>query len=190
MKRFLKNHWLGVSLGLICVAVSIYVVKGLKRLPEEVPFEQISLDNGIRLKKVHYSQGDIHKALKWKLDAEEVRLSEDNNIVSFQQFRLVVEPKGRPKVRLQGQRGEYSRITGILNLWGNLQIDSDNGYKATSEHLTMDEKRGLLTTEDQVEISGPFFSVTGKGLFVDLKNEILKIRSNVTTTLTRGLLPS
>ncbi len=188
MKRFIKNHWLLISLAIICVGVSIYVVRGFRRLPGDATFEQVMLKDGVRLKQVHFSQGDIHKDLHWKLDAAEVRLSKDNNIVTFRQFNLVVEPKGRPKVVLKGQKGEYSRVTGLLNLWGNLRIHSDDGYSARSEHLVLDEKKGLLTTEDRVEISGPFFSLTGKGLFVDLRRDILKIRFDVTTTVDRELL--
>jgi len=190
MKRFFRNHLLLVFLGVICVVVSFCIIRGLKRLPDEASVEKILLKDGVRLRQVHYSQGDIHKDLNWKLDAEEVNLSQDNNIVTFRQFSLVVEPKGRPKVYLRGRTGEYSRVTGKLDLRGSLQIHSDDGYNARSEHLVFDEKKGLITTEDKVEISGPFFSLTGKGLFVDLKKEILKIKSNVTTTLTKELLTS
>jgi len=190
MKGFFRNHWLVIGLVIICVGVAIYVLRELMHLPEDAVLEQLLLKEGVSLKQVHYSQGDIHKEINWKLDAKEVRLSEDNNIVSFHQFHLTVEPKNRPKVQLKGHNGEYSRVTGILRMWGDLQVNSDDGYSAKSEHLVFDENNGLLTTDDPVEISGPFFILTGKGLFVDLKKEILKIHSNVTTVLKGKLLIS
>ncbi len=187
MKRFFKNHWLLICLGITCISVGIYVLKGFRQLPDDATLERILLKQGISLKQIHYSQGDIQEEIKWKLDAEEVRLTQENNVVSFRQFHLTVEPKGKPKVQLEGRRGEYSRITGILQMWGDLRVSSDDGYSARSEHLVFDEKNGLLTTDDPVKISGPFFTLTGKGLFVDLNKEILKIHSNVTTVLQQEL---
>jgi len=189
-KGFIKKHWLFLSLGLICVVIFTYILKGLHNLPQEATLEKILLKDGVRLSQVHYSQGDINKDLNWKLDAEEVRLSRDNNIVTFKKFHLIVEPKGKPKINLEGQKGEYSRVTGVLNLWGDIRVSSGNGYSAKSGHLVLDEKKGFITTKDWVEISGPFFSLTGKGLFVDLKREVLKIRANVTTKVKGELLAS
>jgi len=190
MKRFLRNHWLIISLAIACLVGGIYVLRELRQLPQDMVVEQLLLREGVSLKQVHYSQGDLNKDINWKLDAKEVRLSENNNVVSFRQFHLIVEPKDRPKVQLRGRSGEYSRISGILRMWGDLRVNSDDGYSAKSEHLVFDEKKGLLTTDDPVEISGPFFTLTGKGLFVDLKREIFKIRSNVTTVVNKELLTS
>lgn len=189
-KGFIKKHWLFLSLGLICVAISVYIVRGLHNLPKGATVEKILLKDGVRLSQVHYSQGDINKDLNWKLDAEEVRLSRDRNIVTFKKFHLIVEPKGRPKINLEGRKGQYSRVTGVLSLWGDIRVSSGNGYSATSGHLVLNEKEGFITTKDWVKISGPFFSLTGKGLFVDLRKEVLKIRANVTTKVSRELFAS
>jgi len=170
--------------------VGLYVARAVRDLPDEAILEQALFKDGIRLKEVHYSQGDLGSNVKWKLDAEEVKLSQDKKTVSFRQFHLLVEPKGRPKVQLKGDKGTYSRQTGLVNMWGNLRVESENGYRAASQHIVFDEKNGLLSTEDPVQISGPFFTLTGKGLFVDLKREIFKIHSDVTTIVARELLSS
>ncbi len=188
MKRFFGKHWLAVCLGIACIGIAIYVLEEFRALPDDTTVEKLLLRQGISLKQVHYSQGDIQKDIKWKMDAEEVKLSQDNSVVSFRRFHLTVEPKNRAEVQLKGRRGQYSRITGILRMSGNLRLRSTNGYSARSEHLVFDEKKGLLTTDDPVEILGPFFRLKGKGLYVDLKKEIFKVRSHVTTILNQELL--
>jgi hypothetical protein len=40
-----------------------------------------------------------------------------------------------------------------------------------------------LTTEDHVEITGPFFSIAGQGLRLDLEKETVRILSGVTTLI-------
>ena len=190
MKRFFTNHWLIIALGIICLTVAVYVVRGVKHLPKDTDFSRLLPKEGVRLRQVHYSQGDINKDISWKLDAKEVKLSGDNNIVFFRQFHLTVEPKNRPKVQLKGNNGQYCRETGIVQMWGDLKLNSEDGYSAKSEHLSFDQNSGLLTTDDPIEISGPSFTVTGKGLFLDLKKKTLKVRSNVTTVLKGSLIVS
>ena len=52
-----------------------------------------------------------------------------------------------------------------------------------TQQLSYKQKEGLLTTEDPVEITGPFFSVSGRGLHFDLEKETLQILSGVTTLI-------
>jgi LPS export ABC transporter protein LptC len=144
--------------------------------------------DGVKLKDIQYTQDDPDKGLKWVLDAREIKLSEDNDSILFHDFHLKVEPENRPCLELMGNKGDYSRDSGVINLWGNLKGFSGNGYKIFTEHLLINEKRGHVSTEESVEIVGPFFSVAGQGLFFDLEKESLRILSNVTTIVEKGSL--
>ena len=183
MKKFFKKQWPLVGLGVLLILVAFYLVNSGQEGLHNPVFSSIEVGDGLKLKDIHYTQNDPDRRVKWVLDAEEVRFSSDKKAVSFRDFRLNVEPENRPSFRLKGKNGDYSRETGEINLWGDLEGISANGYRFTGDHVLIDEKSGHLRTDRAVTISGPFFSVAGKGLFVDLEKETLKIISNVTTII-------
>jgi LPS export ABC transporter protein LptC len=188
MKNFLKRQWPLIGLGLVVTSVAFYIIRyGGEYAQRSFLWEAISGD-GAKLKEIHYTQDDPDKGLKWVLDASEVKFSEDNRSILFHDFHLKVEPEKRPYFELKGNKGDYSRDSGEINLWGDLEGFSGDGYRIVSEHLLINEKRGHVSTEKSVKIFGPFFSVAGQGLFFDLEKERLRILSDVTTILKRESL--
>jgi LPS export ABC transporter protein LptC len=101
--------------------------------------------------------------------------------MSFNHFHLKVQPQKRPSVELTGEKGEYDTETGELVLKGDLKGKTDNGYTFETQSAVYNQKRGSLQTDELVEISGPFFSIRGRGLSFDVDKEVMTIQSEVTT---------
>ncbi len=191
MRSFLKRQWPLLGLGILLALVCFYLIKSGKsgkEVLQEAVIENIMPGEGLRLSDIHYAQDDPDKGVTWALDAKEVRFSGDKNSISFNEFRMKVTPKDRPCIEVTGERGDYSRDTGEMNLWGNLEGVSGNGFKIITEHILFKEKSDQLTTDKPVKIFGPFFTVHGRGLFVDLEKETLKILSNVTAVINKDPL--
>jgi len=52
--------------------------------------------------------------------------------------------------------------------------------------MLFDEKKGVLTNDRPVELFGSFFSVSGTGMFVDLRKKKMKILAEVKTVIREG----
>jgi lipopolysaccharide export system protein LptC len=68
-------------------------------------------------------------------------------------------------------------------LQGDLIGQTEDGYRFRTEQAVYHHKEGYLETDKDVKISGAFFSVEGKGLFVDVGKEKGQVLSNVTTVI-------
>ena len=95
---------------------------------------------------------------------------------------------GRVSEKRDDEEGDHTKDSGEINLWGNLEGSSENGFRIITDHILIHEKTRRLTTEKPVMIFGPFFSVYGQGLCVDLEKETLKILSNVHAVINEGPL--
>jgi len=184
MKILLKRHWPLLGLGALLLITAFYLAKSGKELVKTTALlKDMVSGEGLKLKDIHYRQNDPEDKIKWLLDAEEVRLSEDKRVVRFYGFDLMVEPEAKPGFKLSGKRGNYFKDTNQIELWGELKGLYGNDYQIFTEYLLVSDNFGRLSTDRPVRISGPFFTVKGQGLVADLPNETIRILSDVTTTL-------
>lgn len=184
--KFFKRHWPLVGVSLLLVLAVVYMVRSGKDFFRDSGLEKAVSGEGINLKDIHYTQDDPIKGMKWVLDAQEVHFPEDRHSVRFRNFTLKVKPDKKPSFDLKGENGTYLRSSGDLELWGHLEGHSEDGYRVVTERMRFNEKKGILSNDKPVQIFGSFFSISGKGVFVDLKNKQLKVLSQVTTVIREG----
>ncbi len=186
MKNFLKKQWPLIALALVLLVAVFYLVRSGRETAENGIVRDLMSGEGVKLQDIHYTQDDPDARIKWVLDAREVRFSQDRRTIFFHGFRLSMTPRDRPWFRLNGKEGRYSRDTGDMQLWGDLKGTSGNGYTILTQRMIINEKRGVVRTDQPVRIMGPLFSVDGRGLTADMKTERLKVLSHVTTTIHKG----
>ncbi len=179
MKHFLKKHWPLVGILLLLLVALFYLINPRKEILEKSILSNVLSREGFRLEDIHYSQDSPEEGMRWVLDAKEARISKDRQFVTFKHFRLKLEPKGRPSVEIEGENGEYDKGSGEINLRDNLRGRTDNGYRIMTDHILYQQREGYLTTECTVRIKGPSFSLRGKGLYVDLRSEVLRLHADV-----------
>jgi LPS export ABC transporter protein LptC len=190
MKILLKRHWPLLGLGVLLLVVGLYLAKsGRELIKTTALLKDMVSGEGLSLKDIHYRQDDPDAKVKWVLDAEEVQFSEDKRTIQFYDFDLKVDPEGKPGFNLSGKRGNYSKDSNTIELWGELKGFYGDNYQVLTDHLVVGDNLGTLRTEAEVEISGPFFTVTGRGLLADLTNETIRVLANVTTTLKGNRMP-
>jgi LPS export ABC transporter protein LptC len=185
MPRFLRKHWPPILIAALVGVVFFYFMhsgKGGIRAPE---MNQMTGGEGLRLKDIHYTHDDTDGNMKWVLDAEEVTFSKGRDAMKFSNFCILLEPLQKPWLEMKGDRGEYSRETGEIRLWGGLEGRSENGYRIETDRIFINEKSREMRTDELVRISGPLFSVKGKGMVADMREERIRILSDVTTVLSQ-----
>jgi LPS export ABC transporter protein LptC len=183
MTPFFKKHWPLIGVAILVVVVAFYLVQA-KRNSSRKPVEpDVSIEEGLKLEDIHFTQDSADEKVKWVLDAKEARLSKDKEVISFHRFRLRLEPQKRPRVELEGQRGEYYRTSGEIRLQGGLKGTTEDGYSLVTQSAVYRYKQGRLETKDPVKITGPFFSVEGQGLQLNVEKETVHILSDVTALI-------
>ena len=172
-----------MGLGVLLALSAFFLIKSGKEAIQETLFEGIIPGAGLMLQDIHFAQNNPEKGMSWALDAKSMKSSGDKNAISFNGFRLKITLKDGAFFELTGGKGNYARETGEINLWEDLEGVSGNGYRVETDHMLINEKSGLLSTDKPIKIFGPFFSVEGRGLLVDSEKETLKILSNVTAVI-------
>ena len=186
MRHFIKRQWPILGLCILMVVVALYLLKSDKKAIRETIFEEVLPDEGLVIKGFQHNQENPDKGVRWALDAEEMRSSDNNNLISFHEFLLTVKAKDRPSIELKGEKGDYFRDSGNIDLRGNLKGTSSDGYRIITDQILINEKTGQLSTDWPVKIFGPFFSIEGQGLSIDVEKETVKILSNVTSVINEG----
>jgi len=168
----------------LLILVAVFLARSGKDIVKTTALiKNIVSGEGLELKDVQYRQEDPDDKVKWVLDAREVRFSEDMKTIRFFDFKLKVEPEGKPAFELTGKRGTYFKDSGKIEIWGDLEGLYSNKYRVFTDYALIDEKAGYVRTEKPVRVTGPFFSVKGKGLFADMTREKIRILSEVTTRI-------
>lgn len=180
----MKRHWPLLGLLLLLLVVGFYFVKaGTKIIKTPALLKDIVSGEGLNLKDIHYAQDNPDDRVKWVLDAKEVSFSSDRKTIRFKTFILKVEPEDRSGFQLKGDRGRYTKDSGKIELWGNLDGSSEDGYRIQTDYAMINEKKGLLRSDRAVKIFGPYFQVNGRGLQADLNSKRLEVLSTVTTLI-------
>jgi len=177
-------------IGIIAIfaVIGFFLIKVGYEGVEDTVLTELVPDEGLRLKNIHYIQDNPDEGAKWILDADEVKLSKDRQHFSFNKFHLKLEPENNFSIELVGSSGDYDKTSDEINLRGDLEGHTENGYRISTDHILYKQKEGNLNADGPVEITGPFFSVTGRGLHVNLEEETLRIISNTKTLIKRGSL--
>lgn len=188
MRMFFKRQWPVFGLAVLLLVVAFYLLKPDKKVAQESAVHKTLPGEGLKLEGIHYTQADPDRGIKWVLDAREVRFSGDKTTISFQDFRLRIEPKDKPLFKLKGNKGIYLRDSGEIKLRGDLEGFSGAGYRIRTDDILINEKSGHVSTDKPVKILGARFSMSGKGLFMDLKKKRFRILSDVRTIIEKGSL--
>lgn len=172
---------------ILFMAIGYFLIKAGYKGGNNAVLNEVLPEAGLTIKNFHSSQDDPDEGTSFVLDADEGTYSQDKQRVMLNNFRLKLELSNSASMEIKGNRADYDTNSKVINLSGNLQGNSSDGFKIFTEHLTYKQKEGVLKTDEPVRITGPFFSMTGKGLLCYPEKEQFEIISDVTTLIEQDL---
>jgi LPS export ABC transporter protein LptC len=147
---------------------------------------KIAQKSGPTMKVFHYVDPDF-KGGKLTLDGEELTDSQDNQLISLNNFRLSLESLDGPSMELKGNNADYDKRLKEIKIRGNVQGYYNNEYRIFTENIIFQQidNEDVLKTDEPVRIIGPIYSTSGKGLILYRKKETLKIISDIESIIKR-----
>ena len=138
----------------------------------------------INIEKFKVYEPYTDKGITWTLDADEAGYSEKSDETALlKRFRLKYKKRNGFEIELEGENAEYNSTGTEINLFGGIKGKTENGYIFYTEHLIFQQKENCLKTDAPVTFTGPFFKMTGNGMFMDLKSEKLKLLKDINSTI-------
>jgi LPS export ABC transporter protein LptC len=188
MLKFFKKYWPVTGIAAILIVIGFYLFRLGNETADNFGGETIENEDGLKLENIHYIQDNPDEGIKWILDAGEVKFSEDNQKIWFDSFELNLSPDNERRIKLSGDSGNFDRRLKKLELKGKLKGFTNDGYSIATEHIIFKQDEGILSSEADVDLSGPLMNVKGRGLCFNIEEMNLKILNNVTTLIDRALL--
>lgn len=189
MLKFIRKNWPLIIVFLLACSILLYVGRSGEEVVRKPATSEPS-PPGVKLEDIHYTHEGSKDGIRWTLDAQEVRVSENREQFAFTAFRLKLEPPDRAAVHLEGKKGHYDKSAGRITLSGDLKGHTEDGYTFTTERMVFNQAEGHLSTEDPIRITGPMLTVEGRGLDYHVNTETLEIGSAVTTLNSSEMLTS
>jgi LPS export ABC transporter protein LptC len=181
MTPFFRKHWPLVGIVLLLLVAALYIFGTPKSGEEGAGFTEMVLEKGVDLtENITITQENRDKGIKWVLEAKEIKFSDNRATYSGTDFRVKLELKDGARIELKGEEGDYDRNSGEITLRGNVNGQTEDGYRFVTDHLLYREDKGSIETDAPVKIFGPFFSVSGQGLDFDPEEKVLRILADVT----------
>lgn len=142
------------------------------------------IGNGLEIKP-SYRMSSMHKihmvnkegnSVKWELSAEKAVFPKGNREILLNSLELKI--KHTPEIHLTSESGIYTIETGNMILKKSVELNvKDTKFKTAGMYWNNREE--TLTTDNDVEFIGKTFSIVGKGLTANTKEQKIRILKDV-----------
>lgn len=184
MKKIPKKYLPIAGIVILFLALGYFLVKtpGSKGINKKM-ISELPPDAGITGSNLHLVEERTEEGSKFILDADKAISSQNEERVTLTGIRLRFERKDGHNMEIKGAEGNFNKSLNEISLKGGIQGHSSKGYDFSTEYIVYNQKEGVLKTDELVRMSGPFFSVSGKGLLYNPEAETFKIISDATTII-------
>jgi LPS export ABC transporter protein LptC len=188
MARLFKKSMPLIGVVILLAIIGFFLIKTDKGESEKETTEQTVPKADISSEDFIFTESDPDKGTKLTLEADEGSFSTENGYETgrFKGFRLKYQTKDALDFEFEGMDGEINRAKNEISLSGGLKGKTREGYGIYIEQITIQQNENCIKSDETVTVEGPFFRITGKGLYMDLEKKTLKILKDVNSVFDTG----
>jgi len=179
--NLLKSRHLLLLLALI-LAGTLAAIVALRYRPAGQLAEVVkALPSGVdlALQDINYTHSEAGVA-RWRLVAKQVqhRAEQQGMVVADLQLTFF-DPAGVEQGKLTARNGQVNADFSVVEVRGEVQIVSRNGYTLETDHLTYRQEDRSIRTDAPVRLVSTMIQLDGIGLTVDLATQRLQVHDKV-----------
>jgi lipopolysaccharide transport protein LptA/LPS export ABC transporter protein LptC len=133
-------------------------------------------------KDVKYT-GERKGVVDWEIRAKVMRQDlKEMQVVKLEGVEGEYKPQAGSVVSFKGSKGAYDREKGFANV-EDVEVYYKGEYTIKSPSIDIDFQKSLAHTDSPVDLTGKKMAMMGVGLDADMKEQVIRLRKDVSGTL-------
>ncbi|MZR29549.1 LPS export ABC transporter periplasmic protein LptC [Sneathiella litorea] len=174
----IKFILLGLAILLIGLA---FILPNLDK-PEGFTFDYADVtvsDDGLTMKNPQYVASDINERQYVVTADTATQKSATASLVSLENLQADITLPSDDWISISAPNGELDTETGILNLYGKIEIYSDSGNQLYANSAQVNLKKQTITSENPLKGHGPLGTIEADSLAADQITGNIRFGGNV-----------
>lgn len=138
-------------------------------------------DGKPRLRGLSYTQVK-DGVRKWTLNAEGARYEDNSGSVWLEKVKVHFYTDKGGRIDISGDEGTYDQKQQLVTLRGNVRGITEDGNSLSTDWMTYSEVEQVADTNAWVTVMGQDYSITGKGMLVEVPASRIIFKSQVDST--------
>ncbi len=120
----------------------------------------------------------------WSLKVDSATKDESTGVLKADVINLIIFNNGKPAIHLRADKGDADVKKGLFQVWGRVEVqDEKSRCILHAKNVEFDEKKGIVWSDKDVDLSCQDLNLKGKGFVLNLKEGILRVNGGVVSVL-------
>lgn len=184
IKKIQKRHLPAILIVVIVLILAVVVFLNFKAKTPSLETTPEHVEADLALGEFEYTE-TRHGRRQWTIVADSAGYHKDQERTDITNPRITFygQEQESDDLFLSARNGQVNTETRELEVWGDVLMESAEGYTLQTERLFYDDTQRLITTQDPVRILYSGFDVRGRGLRLDVTQRSLEILNEVEALL-------
>jgi LPS export ABC transporter protein LptC len=178
VKLLTIRNFLTLVIVLLALWMALQALRNFLTLGPDISRELIPENIDLTLKNITYTKTRNGVPL-WTLKADSALHSSKTNITQIKNVRVVFFDRETGNIQLTADEGALLPEDQAVSVSSNVLVVNPEGNTLQTEYLRYEETSDILHTEKMVKINGDRFTVSGRGMRINVIDRTLVLLSDV-----------